>query len=180
MRTVFLFSVLIVALVHGFDHSIKLSDQYTLSWSISNGKITFQASVQTTGWIGFGLSTVQVDGLYGMPLADIWVGIWDDNGRLTVRDYFRNSNTTSGQPSDDMSLGGTNDILSFNGSQANGISTINFVRNLVTPDSRWDHPITSGPQNWIWAFGATNKFGFHGLDNIGRLPIDLFAPSPSE
>jgi len=141
-----------------FHNKVQLTSGYSLAWTANlvTNTIQFQAVVNTTGWIGFGLSPIPILGFHGMGNADIWIGIWDTNtGALTVKDYYRNE-SYPGEPEEDTTLGGTNDVSSFTGSQSNGVSIITWTRSLTTKDIRCDHPFTGGLLlNVIYAWGTS-------------------------
>ena len=61
-------------------HTIDLQSghRYILHWTVDRGKkfITFEVSVKTTGWVGFGISPFG-----GMTKADIAIG-WVRDGKV--------------------------------------------------------------------------------------------------
>jgi len=155
-----------------YKHTVQLSADYKLSWTIANGTFFARADVNTVGWVGFGLSPVDELGYYGMPYADIWVGIFDPaTNQYTVRDYYRDS-ALPGEPTLDTDLGGTNDIITYSGGQA-GTSFISWSRKLVTNDTKWDAPVPTGDVNIIYAWGAANDFAWHGLLNTGTATVNF-------
>ena len=67
-----------------------------------------------------------------MTSADIILGsVSDTTNAVSINDY---NAFTEGTPSLDTSLGGTNDILNYAGTQSNGVTTIKFRRYLNTND----------------------------------------------
>ena len=60
-----------------YQFSRQLHDRYTLYWTYdpTAEEVSFAVSVQTTGWIGFGLSPTGQ-----MPGSDVVIGWVDDNG----------------------------------------------------------------------------------------------------
>ena len=73
---------------YDFHETLDPAGNYELSWSfdLEQKNISFAVRVQTTGWIGFGLSP---NGQ--MPNSDVVIGWVDDNGRgylqVCVYDY---------------------------------------------------------------------------------------------
>ena len=63
---------------YNFSRSLDGEGKYTLYWDydLEREKIMFAACVQTTGWIGFGLSP---NGQ--MPNSDVVIGWVDDSGQ---------------------------------------------------------------------------------------------------
>lgn len=68
---------------------------------------------------------------------------------MSVGDYWSTSTST---PTLDASLGGTSDVLQYAGQEQNGVTTIKFVRLLLTGDSKTDTSITEGQNSVIVAF----------------------------
>ena len=76
------------ALSEKYQFSRQLHDRYTLYWTYdpTAEEVSFAVFVQTSGWIGFGLSP---NGQ--MPGSDVVIGWVDDNGRS----YFNVSTSSS-------------------------------------------------------------------------------------
>ena len=66
------------ALSDKYQFSHQLHDRYTLYWTYDPvaEEVSFAVFVQTTGWIGFGLSPTGQ-----MPGSDVVIGWVDDGGR---------------------------------------------------------------------------------------------------
>ena len=66
------------ALSDKYQFSHQLHDRYTLYWTYDPAaeEVSFAVFVQTTGWIGFGLSPTGQ-----MPGSDVVIGWVDDSGR---------------------------------------------------------------------------------------------------
>jgi len=143
-----------------------------VSWFISNqNTVTFTVKFSSkVGWLGIGWHSV-LSSDEGMLNADIVVASFDETGDVLVDDYL--AETESGHSVvKDTSVGGTNDVYSWSGSQSDGETIFTFQRKLVTNDTIGDKPITNGLANIIWAFG----FGwpsYHGQANRGKIKINL-------
>jgi glucose/arabinose dehydrogenase len=171
MQIVFVLFCLLYAVYAG---SARLSDQYLLEWKIDTQTsiITFNITVNRLDYVAIGFHDVgSVDS--GMVNADIIVAVFGPEGKLTVEDYY---SLTYETPSTDVALGGTDDVLTFSGSQKGGITNVIFTRKLVTQDI-FDSPFTVGPVKVIWAIGPSEDFGYHYPDpeNRGSKVIDLFS-----
>lgn len=60
-----------------FSRTLDTSGQYLLYWSFDDDTISFAVNVETTGWVGFGLSP---NGQ--MPQSDVVIGWVDDTGEV--------------------------------------------------------------------------------------------------
>ncbi|MBN1390759.1 MAG: hypothetical protein JXA22_08980 [Candidatus Thermoplasmatota archaeon] len=138
-----------------------------LHWKVHEDKIYFAMVGKTTGWVSIG-----IDHSTAMADSDMIFGWVEDDGTVMVVDAY--STGPIGPHPADSDQGGTNDILDFGGKEINGVSTIEFVRKLVTGD-RYDNPIpTNGtPLKMIWATSASDDFNAkhdkvgYGTINIG-------------
>jgi hypothetical protein len=93
-----------------------------------------------------------------MQDADILYGWVEANGTVILYDAFSLNPTGANHPQD-TTLGGTNDILSYNGSETATSTTVEFTRLLTTSDSSNDNDIpASGDVDIIWAYGADDSF----------------------
>jgi len=108
--------------------------------------------VETSGWIAIGIEPT--DNLH--KNADMIFGWVDEQGRVKVVDAF--SPESLGPHPEDKELGGTTDIKLFAGSEMNGITTIEFVRPLITGD-RFDNDIRRKTDtSIIWAYGEDDDW----------------------
>ncbi|KAK2856247.1 hypothetical protein Q5P01_004982 [Channa striata] len=121
-----------------------------LKWGFDNlqGKITFTLAVNTTGWVGFGLSP---NG--GMMGSDIVIGGLRQNGSY-FKDYYA---TGSSMPLVDKQQSYT--LLSL--SESEGQTIMSFQRSIETCDDQ-DIQITAQPIKLIYAYGTTDEITYHG------------------
>ena len=90
----------------------------------------------------------------------IWVNIggmifgFVKDGKVEVYDLYSTGNF--GPHSLDTELGGTDDILNYNGKEEGGFTTIEFKRSLGTGD-QYDIPIQKGVNKIIWAYGSNDS-----------------------
>jgi len=140
--------------------------KFTFHWKVVGPDIFIALEVETSGWVAIGIEPT--DNLH--KNADIIFGWVDDQGRVKVVDAF--SPESVGPHPEDQELGGTTDITSFGGSEINGITTIEFVRPLLTGD-RFDNDIyRKTDTSFIWAYGedddwkALHQRQGHGTFNV--------------
>ncbi|KAJ3606638.1 hypothetical protein NHX12_026159 [Muraenolepis orangiensis] len=120
-----------------------------LQWGFdsSQGNITFTVSVQTTGWVGFGLSP------YGnMINADMVIGGVGPSGI-----YFTDRHAT-GQILPVVDTRQSYELLSM--TEVEGRTSMTFQRPIQTCDQE-DFHITEKPIKLIYAFGETDQIQYH-------------------
>jgi len=102
--------------------------------------------------------------------ADIILGfVSDTTGTITITDCHSSNNVP---PVADT----TNNILSFNGQQVSGVTTLKFVRLLNTGDSQ-DKPINNTEIDVIIAYNPTtdDTTVYHGRPNRLQLQLNFFS-----
>eukprot|EP00058_Branchiostoma_floridae_P019171 XP_002604660.1 hypothetical protein BRAFLDRAFT_94822 [Branchiostoma floridae] len=124
----------------GFTHHETLDEagKYNLFWKFDEEKIEFEAQVQTTGWVGLGLSP---NG--GMPGSDIVIG-WVKDGKAHLTDRYAEANA---QPAVDESQ----DWELVSGNENGTHTVLRFNRKLTTCDSK-DRVINKDTMRVIWAW----------------------------
>lgn len=139
---------------------------YRLSWSIKEDVIEFKILAKTTGWIAIGFDPSEK-----MKDADMVIGYVDPNGQSKVIDSF--SVGLKGPHPDDVSLGGTSDILASSIIQKNGWSTMSFQRKLVTGD-KFDKDIPSNKSvKVLWSYGTTSDIKTYHETSRGIAQINF-------
>ncbi len=142
-------------------------DEYSYSQSTEDGKfilyweptdentIFFAMQALTTGYMSIGINPSQ-----RMKDADMYFGWVDSNGSVFMIDAFAVDDMGTHPP--DTELGGTNDILDYNGSENAQTTIIEFKRLIVSPDSEYDNAIPMvGEIPIIWAYGTSDNFEVH-------------------
>jgi hypothetical protein len=146
-----------------YDHQQKYGD-YELFWRSNNTTISIGMKAKATGFVAV---AVQPGTL--MKDADIILGMVED-GKTEIHDMY--STGDFGPHPEDITLGGTNDISVFGGTEEGGYTIIEFQRNLITNDE-YDHPITSGVTKIIWAYGQSDQVQIqHSTRGYGEIIID--------
>ncbi|GMH46196.1 hypothetical protein BSKO_14164 [Bryopsis sp. KO-2023] len=133
---------------------------YTIDWEMESiggsDYIRVTLTVQTEGWVGFGIARDSSSAMVG---ADIMVGNVV-GGVDSVSDYWADAKA---EPGLDTSLGGRNDVELISGSEIAGVTKIEFRRKLSTGDSRDRDINSSGLTDIIFAYHATSDtLMYHG------------------
>lgn len=118
------------------------SNKYELYWSFddSASRISFAVRVQTTGWVGFGISPFG-----GMNQADVVIGWVNGTGATIFHDRFA---ATTALPEIDPSQ----DWTLREGSEDAGWTVLKFERLYDTGDAEKDHPILRGTTRLIFSW----------------------------
>jgi hypothetical protein len=118
---------------------------------------------KTSGWVAMAVQPGS-----RMLNADMVFGFVEE-GEVTVYDLFSTGSTGPHPP--DTELGGSNDILDFAGSEADGYTTIEFKRALITGDE-YDNELSQGANQILWSYGASDNFALRHI-NRGYGEINL-------
>ncbi|MFX0091729.1 MAG: DOMON domain-containing protein [Candidatus Hodarchaeota archaeon] len=124
---------------------------FSLYWRNITDEIYFGIEGQTTGWVALG-----IDPIVMMENADMIMGFVTNEGQVEILDAYSTGLTGPHPP--DIELGGTNDILEYNGTENNGVTTIEVKRKLTTND-QYDKPVPSDRDiKIIWALSIYDDF----------------------
>ena len=134
-----------------------------LFWNSDQQYIYIGIKARTSGWVAMAVQPGSK-----MKDADMVFGYVED-GKVTVLDLYSTGNFGPHPP--DTELGGTDDIIEYGGAEADGYTTIEVKRALVTGDP-YDLELPSGKNQIIWAFGSRDDFSLKH-DNRGYGEIDL-------
>jgi len=121
---------------------------YEVHWRNDEEFVYIAIKAAVTGYVALGIQPGS-----RMKDADMILGYVKD-GVPTIGDLF--STGDFGPHSPDTQLGGTDDILEFNGNEENGTTTIEFKRALTTGDE-FDITLTKGTQKIIWSYGSEDS-----------------------
>jgi len=155
-----------------YDFSFSFGGgELEVHWSIVGSDLHMALVGETPGWISFGFDYSRT-----MADSDMVFGYVDGTGTAVVYDQW--SFDPVGPHPSDTSLGGTYDITAFNGTEADGVTTIEFVRPLDTGDPRDNVIPTQGSMRIIWATGSSDTIGMHSRAGFGT--IDFFTGEASE
>ncbi|MCK5772387.1 MAG: hypothetical protein KAH57_01230, partial [Thermoplasmata archaeon] len=157
-----------------YDDSASFGDgSFVIHWSINGTRIWMAMVGQTDGWVSIGFEPTSM-----MKDADVIIG-WVDEDGPGLWDTF--STGDLGPHPVDTDLGGTDDILTFNGTETGGLTTLEFVRELDTEDA-YDKVIPgSGSINVIWGLGSSDDpESTHTARGSGTLLLYAIGPEPTE
>lgn len=141
-----------------FQNFVALTDTSDIYWSIDETEGTFSAKIvsQSTGWLGFGVSTTgEMDG------SDAVIFSAPNNGATLVAEYTLGVNGADAPRA-------TGNILSSSVEQLDGVTTLAFKRNLVSTNGGLDIA-PSGRNYFLIASGDDNTLGYHTF----RAPVQL-------
>ncbi|KAL4218879.1 hypothetical protein ACF0H5_021467 [Mactra antiquata] len=162
-----LFSTIVTQpMEYTYYKSLELDANYILGWRYNATHIEFQATVNTAGYVGFGLT--RSGQMYN---ADIVMG-WIAGGSIYFADYH--TNASSRAPMMDQSQ----DWFIKSGNEVNGTTVLEFYRKLDTCD-RNDMAITKDRIVLIWSYSpndpdlATSEVPYHGEYYRGVVVIFL-------
>ncbi|XP_048106553.1 DBH-like monooxygenase protein 1 homolog [Alosa alosa] len=154
----------------GYRHSAVLdaNGKYRMKWKFDDRTVTFELEVETTGYVGFGLSSNGA-----MALSDIVIG-GVFNGRPYLQDYFADPSRKVHRDSDQSYR------LEY-GRENITHTVLAFSRDLSTCDPN-DKEISASTVRVIWAYheedvGPSGPM-YHGV-NRGRKSLRLLNPGSS-
>ncbi|WP_081472323.1 outer membrane protein assembly factor BamB family protein [Methanothrix harundinacea] len=142
-----------------YSKNLTLSGgRYVVSWRNDGETLYMGLAGQAEGFVAIGFEPTQA-----MKDADMVMG-WVSGGEATVLDLY--STGVYGPHPPDEELGGTDDILSFGGREADGWTVIEFERRMDTGD-RFDQAFRPGETvNIIWSISSTDSLEIR--HNVGR------------
>ncbi len=136
----------------------------TLYWTVVEDKLYLAISSPAAGWLAVGLDP---DGPL-MRNGDILMGYVLD-GETILEDHF--ADTPTGHKTD-LELGGSDSVLAYAGSEADGGTIIEMERLLDTGDE-FDKPIVAGEMFVQLAYGEADDWtSYHGDRNT--IVVDFF------
>jgi len=151
-----------------YPKSLSLNQDYTIYWRVQDQALFLGIVVNTTGWVGFGISEPTSG---SMPGGDI-VTASVINGVATITDRHA---TAKAYPAEDT----CQDWHLVSGEEANGVTKLQLWRNLTSADTHEDRNIISGPNRVIYAYGTSDTFQYHE-SNRGGLSVTFFGAAPLE
>ena len=129
-----------------------MAGKYDVFWNVKGSMIEIALRVQTAGWIGFGLGESTTGGMGGSDI--VTVSVWP-NGTSEITDRYAVGNSL---PKADT----CQDWKLVSASEANGVTTAEMTRALVTSDPQ-DQPLVANNMRAkvVLAYGADDSFGYH-------------------
>jgi hypothetical protein len=117
-------------------------------WAHDDENVYIAIKAETEGFVAIGLQPGKA-----MKDADMVLGFIEGSD-VTIHDMFSTGNFGPHKP--DIEMGGTYDILEFNGNESGGFTVLEFSRKLVTGD-KYDIDVALGINKIIWAFGTSDN-----------------------
>ncbi len=125
-------------------------ERFIVFWKNDHEFLYMALKAKTTGWVAIGFEPTT-----RMKDADMIFG-WVKDGQATLLDLYSTGSTGPHPP--DEELGGTNDILEFEGTEKDGYTIIEFKRKMDTGD-KYDKAFTPGGTiKFIWAMANADSF----------------------
>jgi len=132
-------------------------------WANDSENAYIAIKAKTEGFVAIGLQPGRT-----MKDADMIFGFIEGRD-VAIYDMFSTGNFGPHKP--DIELGGTDDILDFNGNESGGFTLLEFSRKLSTGD-KYDIDINTGVNKLIWAFGnADNPDDRHSARGYGEIEM---------
>jgi len=157
-----------------YEYSVSWNfGKYVLHWRVEDDRVFWAIEAQTEGWVSIGFDPENM-----MQGADIYFG-WVDRGEAHMLDAFATGPTGPHPP--DVHLGGTSDIIAFNATETDGLTTLEFVRLLATGDD-WDKDIPPwGDLKVIWAMSDEDDFAAsHPVNGTATITMGPGGPPGEE
>ena len=155
-----------------FQYHVHLDPNYQLHWMFNETHIMFETVVNTTGYVGLGISESA-----NMFPADVAV-----MGVAHGKPYIYDGHTLGHSP---PVLDKQQDWFLISAAEANGVTTVRFWRKLNTCDSE-DRPILDGTTRVIFSYHSddikpeeVHPMLYHG-SNRGSRSLLLLDPPDSE
>ncbi|UCC94125.1 MAG: hypothetical protein JSW25_05550 [Thermoplasmata archaeon] len=134
-----------------YDYDARFAGgEYRLHWKVLGEDLQLAIRARTEGWVSLGIDPEE-----RMQGADMVLG-WVEDGTPVVHDAYATGPTGPHPP--DVGLGGTYDITIYNGTEADGWTTIELVRPLNTGDAYDKEIILNGKLTILWAIGDSDEF----------------------
>ena len=143
--------------------NFKNFEGFEIFWSNDDEYAYIAMRAETPGFVSIGIQPGNL-----MKDADMIFGFLTDTGAV-IYDLYSTGNFGPHPP--DIELGGTDDILDFDGNFESGYTLIEFKRRLVTGD-KYDNDLVAGTNKIIWAYGSQASLdGRHLKRGYGEIEI---------
>lgn len=127
-----------------YDHEVK-DKKISFAWKVDGDRLAVKLSAETDGWVGIGFNP-------GKEMKDAnFILAYVKDGETKISDEFGDSET-SHVP--DEKLGGTGDVTLVGGTEAGGLTTVEFTIPLKSAD-KYDNVINvNGDTVVLLAYGS--------------------------
>lgn len=127
-----------------YDHEVK-DKKIAFSWKVDGDKLAVKLAAETDGWVGIGFHPSK-----DMKDANYILGYVKD-GETKLSDDFGDSETSHAP---DEKLGGTSDVALVSGTEAGGMTTIEFTLPLKSADKNDGTIDANGDNVILLAYGG--------------------------
>lgn len=127
-----------------YDHEVK-DKKIAFSWKVEGDKLAVKLTAETEGWVGIGFNPISE-----MKGANFILG-YVKNGVAKIDDDF-GTDQNSHKP--DTKLDGTEDVTLIGGTEADGVTTIEFILPLDSGDKHDTTIDVNGDTIVLLAYGA--------------------------
>lgn len=127
-----------------YDHEIK-DNKISFAWKVDGATLAVKMAAATEGWVGIGFNPTK-----GMKDADFILGYVKD-GKAKISDEYGDNESAHAL---DQKLGGTDDAILIGGSEAGGMTTIEFTIPLKSADKNDTSINVDGDTIVLLAYGA--------------------------
>ena len=171
----FIISPVYSADITGLSMNLMVLDKgnYRLAWSIKDQTISFQVTAKTSGWIAIGFNPTPK-----IKDTDMIIGYLNPNGQSKIVDAF--STGEKGPYPDDVSLGGTDDILNGKVTYNNGWTLLSFQRKLSTNDKFDKTILLNKPMKVIWSYSSSKNLNSYKDTSNGAVEISFTGKEESK
>lgn len=143
---VFMLAMVVTSNVIAADYAHELVDQkITFSWTVNGDNLAVKLAAETDGWVGIGFNPTEQ-----MAGANFILG-YVKNGEAQVIDDF---GYDENRHKSDTKLDGTTDVTLVSGTEAGGITTIEFTLPLDSGDKNDSKIDVNGDTKILLAYGA--------------------------
>lgn len=127
-----------------YAHEVQ-DKKIAFAWNVEGDKLAVKLSAETEGWVGIGFNPVS-----GMKGANFILG-YVKNGKVELDDDF---GTDENSHKSDTKLDGTSDVTLVGGTEADGMTTIEFTIPLASADANDTKIDVNGDTTVLLAYGV--------------------------
>ncbi len=132
--------------IHAAEYAHEVKDKkIAFAWTVDGDKLAVKLTAETEGWVGIGFNPVAE-----MKGANFILG-YVKNGKVELDDDF---GTDENSHKSDTKLDGTSDVTLVGGSEADGVTTIEFTIPLASADKNDTKIDVNGDTTVLLAYGA--------------------------
>lgn len=127
-----------------YAHEVK-DKKIAFAWNVEGDKLAVKLTAETEGWVGIGFNPVAA-----MKGANFILG-YVKNGKVELDDDYGINESAH---KSDTKLDGTSDVTLVGGSEADGVTTVEFTIPLASADKNDTKIDVNGDTTVLLAYGA--------------------------